>query len=45
MFNAEYRHATRIHLHANCRVLRIFFCDRLYKERELPSCLRLFPSE
>ena len=31
-----------VHLHANCRVLRIFFADRVYKEKELPRALRIF---
>ena len=45
LHHTEYKHATRITLFANCRVLRIFFCDRLYKQDELPHALRLFPED
>jgi hypothetical protein len=45
LFSAEYKHATRVHLHANCRVLRVFFADKLYKERDLPYPLRLLMDE
>lgn len=32
----------RIQIHANCRIRRIYFCDRLYNEDELPQEYKLF---
>ncbi len=29
-------------LHANCRIRRIYFSDRLYTEEELPAEFKLF---
>merc|ERR1719359_464288 len=31
-----------IKLHANCRIRRIYFSDRLYSEEELPPEFKLF---
>eukprot|EP00982_Pelagococcus_subviridis_P010346 30989-Pelagococcus_subviridis.AAC.8 len=32
----------RVQIHANCRVRRIYFSDRLYSEEELPPEFKLF---
>merc|ERR1712100_960455 len=32
----------RLQIHANCRVRRIYFSDRLYSEEELPPEFKLF---
>ncbi len=32
----NYVETLRVQLHANCRVRRIYFADRLYSEEELP---------
>jgi hypothetical protein len=31
-----------VQLHANCRIRRIYFSDRLYSEEELPPEFKLF---
>ena len=36
-----YEHV-RIQIHANCRIRRIYFSDRLYTEDELPPEFKLF---
>ena len=38
---ARPQYALRVRVYANCRVRRIFFSDRLYKDWELPLCLRV----
>jgi hypothetical protein len=45
IWNCEYKHCSRLNLCANTRIRRIYFCDRLYKEAELPSALKLFPED
>lgn len=32
----------RVQIHANCRIRRIYFSDRLYSEDELPPEFKLF---
>ena len=32
----------RVQIHANCRIRRIYFSDRLYTEDELPPEFKLF---
>merc|ERR1719355_392337 len=32
----------RVQIHANCRIRRIYFSDRLYSEEELPPEFKLF---
>ncbi|RTG89697.1 uncharacterized protein DC041_0006954 [Schistosoma bovis] len=29
-------------IHANCRIRRVYFCDRLYSESELPPEFKLY---
>ncbi|KAF8569637.1 hypothetical protein P879_01446 [Paragonimus westermani] len=29
-------------IHANCRIRRIYFCDRLYSDEELPAEFKLY---
>ena len=38
----NYVETLRVQLHANCRVRRIYFSDRLYSEEELPPEFKLF---
>ena len=33
---------SRVQIHANCRIRRIYFSDRLYSEDELPPEFKLF---
>merc|ERR1719152_600586 len=33
---SNYQSTTRVQPHANCRIRRIYFSDRLYSEEELP---------
>ena len=35
-------HVCRVQIHANCRIRRIYFSDRLYTEDELPPEFKLF---
>ena len=32
----------RVQIHANCRIRRVYFSDRLYSEDELPAEFKLF---
>ncbi|XP_043590988.1 cilia- and flagella-associated protein 20-like isoform X1 [Bombus pyrosoma] len=41
-YGTNYVETTRIQIHANCRVRRIYFADRLYSEDELPEDFKLF---
>lgn len=38
----NYLETLRVTIHASCRVRRIYFCDRLYTEDELPLDFKLF---
>ncbi len=41
-YGSNYVETLRITIHANCRVRRVYFCDRLYTEEELPMEFKLF---
>ena len=42
----NYIETLRVQIHANCRIRRIYFSDRLYSEEELPNEFKLFlPSQ
>ncbi|KAG1178183.1 hypothetical protein G6F70_000318 [Rhizopus microsporus] len=41
-FGTNYSETSRVTVHANCRIRRIYFTDRLYSEEELPSEFKLF---
>ncbi len=38
----NYVETLRVQLHANCRIRRIYFSDRLYTEEELPAEFKLY---
>lgn len=41
-YGTNYVETLRIQIHANCRIRRIYFSDRLYSEEELPAEFKLF---
>lgn len=41
-YGTNYMETQRIQIHANCRVRRIYFSDRLYAEEELPRDYRIY---
>eukprot|EP00897_Mesotaenium_endlicherianum_P008613 jgi/Mesen1/7780/ME000408S06892 len=41
-YGTSYTETLRVQVHANCRVRRIYFSDRLYAEDELPPEFKLF---
>ncbi|XP_011154839.2 cilia- and flagella-associated protein 20 [Harpegnathos saltator] len=41
-YGTNYVETTRMQVHANCRIRRIYFADRLYSEDEMPEEFRLF---
>ena len=41
-YGTNYTQTEQLQLHANCRVRRIYFSDRLYSDEELPSDFQLF---
>ncbi|MCP9263660.1 Exosome complex exonuclease RRP44 [Dirofilaria immitis] len=41
-YGTAYVETLRIQIHANCRIRRIYFADRLYSEDELPSEFKLY---
>ena len=41
-YGTNYIETLRVQLHANCRLRRIYFSDRLYSEEELPPEFKLF---
>ncbi|CAK0850303.1 unnamed protein product, partial [Prorocentrum cordatum] len=41
-YGTNYIETLRLQLHANCRIRRIYFSDRLYSEEELPPEFKLF---
>jgi len=41
-YGTNYIETLRVQIHANCRIRRIYFSDRLYAEEELPPEFRLF---
>ncbi|EAT37316.1 AAEL010658-PA [Aedes aegypti] len=42
-YGTNYIETVRIQIHANVRIKRVYFCDRLYPDDELPPQLRLHP--
>lgn len=40
-YGTNYIETLRVQIHANCRIRRIYFCDRLYNEDELPDDFKL----
>jgi hypothetical protein len=38
----NYIETLRVQIHANCRIRRIYFSDKLYTEEELPPEFKLF---
>ena len=41
-YGSNYVETLRVQIHANCRIRRIYFSDRLYSEEELPPEFKLF---
>lgn len=41
-YGTNYIETLRVQIHANCRIRRIYFSDRLYTEDELPQEFKLF---
>ncbi|CAI5446103.1 unnamed protein product [Caenorhabditis angaria] len=41
-YGTNYVETLRIQIHANCRIRRIYFADRLYTEDELPAEFKLY---
>ncbi|XP_033208982.1 cilia- and flagella-associated protein 20-like [Belonocnema kinseyi] len=41
-YGSNYVETVRMQIHANCRIRRIYFADRLYPEDELPNDFKLF---
>ncbi|KAK9786494.1 hypothetical protein WJX73_005234 [Symbiochloris irregularis] len=41
-YGTNYLETLRVQIHANCRIRRIYFSDRLYSEEELPPEFKLF---
>jgi len=41
-YGTNYIETLRVQIHANCRIRRIYFSDRLYGEEELPAEFKLF---
>ena len=41
-YGTNYVEPLRVHVHANCRLRRIYFSDRLYAEEEVPAEFKVF---
>ncbi|KAI8064752.1 Cilia/flagella-associated protein 20/WDR90/C3orf67 [Gongronella butleri] len=41
-YGTQYVETTRVTIHANCRLRRVYFTDRLYAEDDLPAEFKLF---
>ena len=41
-YGTNYMETLRVQVHANCRLRRIYFSDRLYSEEELPPEFKLY---
>lgn len=41
-YGTNYTETLRVQIHANCRIRRVYFSDRLYAEDELPSEFKLY---
>jgi hypothetical protein len=42
MYNTGFVEAVRVQVHANCRLRRIYFSEKLYTNDELPNEYRLY---
>ena len=41
-YGTNYIETLKVQIHANCRLRRVYFSDRLYSEEEMPQEYRLF---
>ena len=41
-YGTNYVETLRVQIHANCRIRRVYFSDRLYSEDELPAEFKLY---
>ena len=41
-YGTNYIETLRVQIHANCRIRRVYFCDRLYSEDDLPAEFKLY---
>ncbi|VDP20866.1 unnamed protein product [Schistosoma margrebowiei] len=41
-YGTNFVEVLRVQIHANCRIRRIYFCDRLYSDEELPAEFKLY---
>ena len=41
-YGTNYIETLRISIHANCRIRRVYFSERLYNEEDLPDDFKLF---
>ncbi|KAJ8686277.1 hypothetical protein QAD02_022071 [Eretmocerus hayati] len=41
-YKTNYLEAVRIQINANCRVRVIYFCDRIYEDKDIPQKLKIF---
>ncbi|CAI4224219.1 unnamed protein product [Auanema sp. JU1783] len=41
-YGTNYAETLRVQIHANCRLRRVYFADRLYNEDELPAEFKLY---
>ncbi|VDP91163.1 unnamed protein product [Echinostoma caproni] len=41
-YGTNFVEVLRIQIHANCRIRRIYFCDRIYSDDELPAEFKLY---
>ena len=41
-YGTNYVETLRVQIHANCRIRRVYFADRLYSEEELPPEFKLY---
>lgn len=44
-YGTDYMETLYVQIHANCRLRRAYFCDRLYSEQELPDEYKLCSTE
>nr|CAD7608984.1 unnamed protein product [Timema genevievae] len=42
-YGSSYVETTRLQINANCRLRRVYFMDRLYRDEDVPADLRLCP--
>ncbi|XP_058804595.1 cilia- and flagella-associated protein 20-like [Phymastichus coffea] len=41
-YNTNYVETTRVQIHANCRIRVLYFCDKLYEDKDIPQKLKMF---